>query len=348
MWAQRPWSRSSSTNDDVALAASVRRYAASMTKPSITPQRWTPPPVIAHEPTPIDVVDVIEVGHGPEDVLVDHDGTILTGLDDGRVLRVDPATGLATVLTTLSGRPFGIERHPDGGYVVCSSIGLLRLAADGTHEVLADGFVFCNNAAVANDGTIWFTDSSTKFGTYEWRGDLIEHLPTGRLLRWKDGELTTIVEGLAFANGVALSSDEKTVYVAQTGCYCVDAVDVATGERTTFAPGLPGFPDNISRGEDGLIWVTIASPRDSALDFLLPRAPVLRKLVWNLPEFLQPQPQNTIHVRAYAADGTLVHDLTGTHPRFGMVTGVRQAGDRVWLGSLDSDTIAALRLPSTD
>lgn len=294
-------------------------------------------------------------GVGTEDVVVRPDGTVVTGVVDGRLLAIDPVTGAETLVADTGGRPLGIELHPAGGLVVCDAHrGLLHVADDGAVEVLADGFdgtpfVFCNNAAVAADGTIWFTDSSTTFGIEHWRGDLIEHGATGRLFRRApDGTLTVELDGLAFANGVALAADESFVVVAETGAYDLRRLWL-TGERAgtveAFGPVLPGFPDNIATGDDGLVWVTIASPRDAMLDRLLPRAPFLRRVVWALPQRFQPQPQRLIHVQAYAADGTLVHDIAGQHPDFGMPTGVRQSGGHVWMGSLELSTVAVLDLP---
>ena len=294
-------------------------------------------------------------GYGTEDVLVAPDGRVLTGVEDGRVLALDPDTGEESLLFETGGRPLGIEHHPDGGYVVCDSTrGLLRVTADLDVEVLADGFegrpfLFCNNAAVAADGTIWFTDSSTKFGFEHWRGDLIEHRPTGRLFRRDtDGTLTLLIDALAFANGVALAADESFVVVAETAAYGLRRLWL-TGERAgtvePFGATLPGFPDNISTGEDGLVWVAIASPRDSTLDLLLPRAPWLRKVVWRLPERLQPQAKAVIRVQALDADGTVVHDIAGEHPRFGKPTGLRQVGAHLWMGSFEQTTVARCTLP---
>jgi sugar lactone lactonase YvrE len=296
-----------------------------MAKPSIDPVRWTPPrggePGTPSAPSAMRVYGTS--GYGTEDVLVDADGRVVTGVEDGRLLAIDPATGAETQVATTGGRPLGIEHHPHGGYVVCDSTrGLLRVE-DGSVSVLSDRhggrpFLFCNNAAVASDGTIWFTDSSTKFGFEHWRGDLIEHRPTGRLLRRDpDGTLTVVLDHLAFANGVALAQDESFVVVAETAGYGLRRVWLK-GERTgaveTFGTVIPGFPDNISTGEDGNIWVAIASSRDAALDWLLPRAPRLRKAVWALPQRLQPQAKNII-------------------------------GRDVWLGSFEQTTIARLTLP---
>jgi sugar lactone lactonase YvrE len=328
-----------------------------MSRPSIDPARWTPPvPTEAREPVSPPGLRVVETsGYGTEDVLVRADGHVLTGVDDGRILAIDPATGFETQVADTEGRPLGLEHHPGGGYVVCDAHrGLLRLADDGTTEVLVESFdgellLFCNNAAVAADGTIYFTDSSTKFSIEHWKADLIEHRPTGRLFRRDpDGAVTLLLAGLAFANGVALAPDESFVVVAETGAYCLRRVWL-TGERAghdePFGPTLPGFPDNISTGDDGTIWVTVASPRDAALDALLPRAPWLRRLVWRLPDRLQPQPQPVIRVQSYTPDGVLVHDVAGRHEGFGMPTGVRQVGRQVWMGSLERTSIAVFDLP---
>ena len=78
--------------------------------------------------------------------------------------------------------------------------------------------VFCNNAAVAANGDIWFSDSSTVHPIERWKADLVENTETGRLLRRRaDGTVEVHVDGLAFANGVALAADESYVCVAETG-----------------------------------------------------------------------------------------------------------------------------------
>ena len=328
-----------------------------MTKPSVKPARWNPPaPAASGRPTePANLRVFSTSGYGAEDVLVRADGHVLTGVEDGRLLAIDPATGAESVMAHTHGRPLGIEHHPAGGYVVCDSTrGLLHVGDDGGVAVLADSFegarfVFCNNAGVAADGTIYFTDSSTKFGFEHWRGDLLEHRPTGRLFRRDpDGTLTVLADGLAFANGVALAADESFVVVAETASYALRRVWL-TGERAgtvePFGPTLRGFPDNISTGEDGNIWIAIASPRDRTLDVLLPRAPWIRSVVWTLPQRLQPQPKSVIHIQAYAPDGMLVHDIAGAHDRFGKPTGVRQVGREVWMGSFEQTTIAVFDLP---
>ena len=105
---------------------------------------------------------------------------------------------------------------------------------------------------------------------------------------------------------------------------------------------LPGYPDNIARGSDGLIWVTIASPKDPVVE-RLQRGPLwIRRRVTKIPQRLQPAPKRTVRVQAYDNDGTLVHDLTADATHFHMATGVREHEGRVWMGSLHEPAIAVL------
>lgn len=335
-----------------------------MKRPAIRPMRWTPPPApirVRHHaslpPMPSLTIHLLP-GHGPEDVVVDEEGRIITGVDDGRVLRLSADGRIVETVADTGGRPLGIELCADGTLVVCDTTrGLLRVdPVNGNVTSLTSmgagvSLRFCNNAAVANDGAVYFSDSSLRFGIEQWRADLVEHSETGRLLRCDpDGSTELLAEGLSFANGVALSADESWVAVAETGAYRITRVwlrGARKGEQEILVDNLPGFPDNISRGSDGLIWVALASPRDPVLDRLLPRAPVLRRVAWALPQRLQPQPRRTVWVQAYQEDGSLVHDLQCTHPRFHLVTGVRERAGTVYLGSLVGRSVATFQLPST-
>jgi sugar lactone lactonase YvrE len=324
-------------------------------KSSIEPVRWTPPPA-APERHPEELVAAVVAlpGQGPEDVLIDEDGNVLTGLFDGRILRISADRRTITTLADTGGRPLGLEWMPDGKLLVCDARrGLLTMDQDGTIESLLseiDGrpLKFCNNADVAPDGTIYFSDSSTRFGIDEWMADLLEHSATGSLYRrTPDGELTVLASGRAFPNGVALSSDGNALFFAETACYGLYRLDLteedAEPERVALVPGLP---DNISRGSDGLIWVAVGSPRNALLDFLLDKPPVLRKLVWALPEALQPKPADVIEIQAYDDEGRLVHDLRGRHPDFRMPTGVRERDGKVWLSSIGTTYLAVFDKPA--
>src|SRR3954452_208443 len=161
-------------------------------------------------------------GHAAEDVLVDAEGWVLTGTDDGSVFRVRPDGARIDRVGHTGGRPLGLELLPDGRVLVCDAThGLLALdTATGRTEVLADlvhgqRIKVCNNAAVHSSGDIYFSDSSRVHPLERWRADLTENTRTGRLLvRRVDGSVEVVLDGLGFANGVALSADESYVAVA--------------------------------------------------------------------------------------------------------------------------------------
>jgi len=292
---------------------------------------------------PATIVDL--PGAGPEDVLFDAEGRIFAGLNDGRIIRVDPTTRAIDVVANTESRPLGLEWLPDGGLLICDAHrGVLRadISTGAIDELVTsiDGrhMVFCNNAAVAADGTVYFSDSSRKFPIEHYKGELLEHSGSGRLLRrTPDGSVDTVLDGLQFSNGVALAPDASWVVVAETGSYSLTKVWL-TGERAgstdVIVPNLPAFPDNISTGSDGLIWVALPSPRDPLLDRLHSLPPVLRRIVWAMPEALQPGLKKTIWVMAFTPDGAEVHDFQQPGDTLHSVTGVREQNGRVAMGSL--------------
>lgn len=293
-------------------------------------------------------------GVGAEDVVVDPHGKVWTGTEDGNVFRLDPDSGNIERVGTTEGRPLGIEVYGDRMLIADAHQGLLVMDGQGrvetlVHEVEGREMVFCNNAAVASNGDIWFSDSSTEHPIEEWKADFVRNTQTGRLLcRRRDGSVEVVLDGLAFANGVALAQDESWVAVAETGRRTVVRQWLTgghAGRREYLVSDLPGYPDNIALGSDGLVWVTIASPVDPLVEFLQQRAPLaVRKAVTRIPEALQPKPKRTARVQAYDADGTLVHDIDADATGYHMVTGVREHDGRVWLGSLVEPAVAVVEL----
>jgi sugar lactone lactonase YvrE len=322
-------------------------------KPPIQPAFWTPPATrrtkLPKLRAPLRRLALPARG---EDVAVDAQGRLICGLVDGRVVRLDERGSLEQLADT-GGRPLGIELHGEAVIVCDARRGLLRIDLQ-TREltVLVDarehGLAFCNNAAVARDGTIYFTDSSRQVGIDHWRGELLAHSGTGRLFkRTPDGALSVVVDGLEFANGVALAADESFLAIAETSAYRVRKLWLKgplAGSQDALIEGLPGFPDNLSGDAAGNIWIAIPSPRNALLDFLLPLPGVLRQAVWALPEPMQPGPERSLRVLAVDADGNVVRDIAGKTSAFHMVTGVRVHGRTLYLASLEEAALAAITL----
>jgi sugar lactone lactonase YvrE len=296
-------------------------------------------------------------GSGTEDVLVDAEGWVYTGTADGAVFRVHPDGRRIDRVGHTGGRPLGLELLPDGRVLVCDAHrGLLALAPDtGKVEVLADlvqghRMVFCNNAAVHSSGDIYFSDSSRIYGIERWKADIVENTKSGRLMRrTADGGIDVLVDGLRFANGVALSADESYVAVAETAGRTVVRHWLAgerAGQTDHLLDDLPGYPDNIARGSDGLIWVTIPSSTDPVVERLMNGPMLLRRAAWRLPQKIQPKPKRMVRVMAFDDSGQTVHDRSFDASNYHLVTGVREHDGRVWLGSLEESAIAFFDLTS--
>jgi sugar lactone lactonase YvrE len=292
---------------------------------------------------------------GAEDVVVADSGLVYTGTEDGSVFSVRPDGSRVELVGHTGGRPLGLELLPDGRLLVADARqGLLAMdVGSGAVEHLVDTvngrrMVFCNNAAVAANGDIWFSDSSTHYGIDQWKDDFVQDTRTGRLFcRRADGTVEKHLDGLAFANGVALAADESYVAVAETGARTVVRLWLTgerAGQRELLCQDLPGYPDNIARGSDGLIWVTIASPRDPVVEALRHAPMALRKAVTRIPEALQPKPKRTVRVMAFDDAGEVVHDISGDASGYHMVTGVREHDGRLWLGSLHEPAVGMISL----
>lgn len=330
----------------------------STSKPPVDPVRWQPPPVDPlPEFPPADLTVVPVPGHAPEDVVVDADGKIWTGVDDGRIVRITP-DGQTAVVADTGGRPLGLAVARDGRLLVCDSPrGLLAMDTDsGKVETLVeevDGrrLQFCSNVIEMPDGTIFFTESTSAFSYAHFKGAVLEARPRGSLFRRDpDGTVLTVVPGLYFANGVTLTADASALVFVETMGRRIAKYWLTgpkAGSVTTLVANLPGHPDNISTGADGRIWVAMVSPVNAAAEWLAPRWPALRKLLWRLPDRLQPQIKPEVWAVAFDPDsGEAVAGLHTEHPSFGMVTGLVEADGRLWMGCIGSPAVAHCPIPA--
>ena len=119
---------------------------------------------------------------------------------------------------------------------------------------------------------------------------------------------TTLLKGLSFANGVAVSHDQNYVLVNETGEYRIIRFWITgpkKGKTEPLIEALPGFPDNISTGLDGRYWVALISPRNNLVDNLADK-PFLRKMVQRMPAFLRPKAVSYGHIIAVDGKGKVL------------------------------------------
>ena len=127
--------------------------------------------------------------------------------------------------TRTTGRPAaprfganGIAVDPQGRVVYAAEAdrAVVRLEKDGTRTVLAERYDgkrlnSPNDLVIRSDGAVYFTDPSGGNRFADW--DLKKELPYQGVFLLKDGKLQLVVQDLERPNGIALSPDEKFLYV---------------------------------------------------------------------------------------------------------------------------------------
>jgi sugar lactone lactonase YvrE len=237
------------------------------------------------------------------------DGVVLP---DGRLLVADQVQGLRLLLPDGSSRPFGnlaaagyqhdpprvvggangVALEPSGGHALVTDVyrgGIYRIdIARETSELIYQHRYGVNAARAGRSGGIWFTQSTQnnpERGEEElWRavdsaiadGGLLYLAPPG-----PGGEraAVSLVEGLFFANGIALDEDAGYLYLAGTlgGRVSRYRLDVAAGRVSDPQVVLEILgPDNIELDRHGRLW--IAAPLRSEIVVFDPATDVARSV----------------------------------------------------------------------
>jgi gluconolactonase len=169
----------------------------------------------------------------------------------------------------------GLTLDPQGKLVLCQhgDRRVARLNDDGkTFTTVVDKyqgkrFNSPNDLVYARSGNLYFTDPP--YGLEKQNDDPKKELDfNGVYLLRKDGELVLLTKEFTFPNGVALSPDEKKLYVAQSDpkTAILKVFDVkgdgtiANGrvlfDATSLVEGRKGLPDGLKTDAKGNVWMT--------------------------------------------------------------------------------------------
>jgi len=295
---------------------------------------------------------------GPEDATLGKDGRVYVTVNGGKIIRIQNRG--VTEFADTGGRPLGIETDSDGTLVVANAIdGIQRIGQDGSVVTLLDSIdgralVNANNLGIGPDGVIYFSQSSTKFTTSGFGGsyqasllDIMEHGGHGNVFAFDpdSGEVSRLMTGLNYANGVAVSKGGQFLLVAETGHYRISKYWLdgeRRGQTEIILDNLPGFPDNIRRGHRGRFWVGFAAPRNELLDKLSDN-PLVRKIVQRLPAAMRPKAEPFSHVIAINADGQVLMNLHDPSARFPTLTGVLETRENLYLTSLFGGSLPRIK-----
>jgi gluconolactonase len=121
---------------------------------------------------------------------------------------------------------------------------------------------------LGRDGSIWFTDPP--YGLAGLNDSPVKEQPVNGVYRLEpDGEVTLAVADMTFPNGILLSPDGQTLYVANSDpeqavvlAFTLD-VDGAVVDRQIFTdmtplvgPDAPGLPDGMAIDKAGNLFIT--------------------------------------------------------------------------------------------
>lgn len=220
------------------------------------------------------------------------------GADKGKIMRFDPKTGQTTVFAEDSHKSNGLTFDSDGTLIAAEGAdeggrAIVRWdVKTGKRTVIADRyngkrFNAPNDLTTDTQGRIYFSDP--KYLGAETRE--LEHRAVYRVNR--DGSVVEVTHDVEKPNGVALSTDMRTLYVADhnNGTDRIgseEAKDAKPGAMKIYAfplgpDGLPNGPKKVLQdygtepGCDGMcvdnvgnIYLTLRSPKRSGIQVLNP------------------------------------------------------------------------------
>ncbi|CAL5028837.1 unnamed protein product [Urochloa decumbens] len=299
--------------------------------------------------------------NGPEDVYVDAaaGGVVYTATRDGWQHRMNPYNRSWERWRFVGGTGLlGIAKCADGSMLICDAHnkGLLRVGEEAVtllaaSEVEGSTINLPDAVVEASDGTVYFSDASTRFGFDTWFLDFIESRPTGRLLKYdpRTGETSVMLDHLGFANGVALPLDEAFVVVCESArfrCMKVWLKGEKAGQSETFIDNLPGCPDNIRLGSDGYFWIALVQLRSPWLD-LITRWSLTKRVLASFPTLLEWSKATTkgAMVAQVSEDGNIIRALDDSEGKvINFVTSVMEHNGDIFLGSPKANFVGKLSL----
>ena len=268
-----------------------------------------------------DIVD------GPEAIAFDDEGKMYTANEDGRIIVLSRDGTDPYDFAQTEGRPLGLKFDLQGNLIVADAYeGLLSIDTTGEIAILSTEcdslpFLLTDDLDISSDGIIYFSDASS-VNNLENNGDDWGE-PNGRLLAYdpQTNETSLLLDGLYFANGVALAPDESYVLVNESSLGRVRRYWLAgpnTGETEVFSYiygniGWEGWvlPDNITYNDEGIFWVATYFGPVVGID----------------------------------TTGQIVYELNFDFNSFSENTSVIQYNDSLYLGTLHDSYIGVIPLP---
>jgi ribose transport system permease protein len=306
---------------------------------------------------------------GPEDCVVDDAERVYCGDRRGWIWRIS-GEGYrdAQIFARTGGTPLGHVWDQHGNLVVCvGGIGVARIDPTGDLEWIAThakrrrfqlhddtAIRFADDLDVAPDGSIYFSDASSRISAGNLLQMAAEYRPDGRVLRIDpDGSVDTVATSFASANGICTSHDGQSILIASTLFFRVDRLWISGPKQGQIEPvieNMPALPDNINRASDGNYWMSFTALRTPFLDIFLRHPEYRRAMTKQLPldEWVLPQ-QNLSCVAKFTEAGDIIKIMwDSTASKHPLVTSMSEHRGWLYIGGLQNNRVGRVRLDPSE
>uniref|UniRef100_K3ZIZ1 Strictosidine synthase conserved region domain-containing protein n=1 Tax=Setaria italica TaxID=4555 RepID=K3ZIZ1_SETIT len=321
---------------------------------------------------------------GPESIVFDKTGEgPYTSVSDGRVLRwlaeerrwVEHSCSAPELCRGSQdpgrehecGRPLGLKFNNETGelYVADAYHGLRVVGPDDhvSRPLVPEWqgsrpFSFANGIEIDYEtGAIYFTETSTRFQRREFLNIVISGDNTGRLLKYdpKSNQVEVLVDGLSFANGLAMSKDGTYLLLVETTTGKILRYWIKTQKASILEEvvQLPWFPDNIKMSPRGGFWVGLHAKRGKIAEWSI-SYPWVRRLILKLPmrhvqraSWLLNQLGRQVIALRLSEDGKTIEAVSvhgAIQKVFKSVSEVEERNGSLWIGSVMSPFLGVYRL----
>ncbi|MCW5983363.1 MAG: SMP-30/gluconolactonase/LRE family protein [Bryobacteraceae bacterium] len=205
---------------------------------------------------PIDRFSIFADGlDHPECCAFARDGSLWAGGEAGQIYRID-AEGNVAQVANLGRFCGGLAFSPSDELFACvPGLGVVQVARSGESKVFRDAAagreLICPNFPVFDRaGNLYLSDSG------DWKGR------NGRLVRiGADGRDIELISSFGYANGLALTADEKYLFIVESDSDAVfrlqlDGNGAAAGEPELYCGPIGHVPDGLNLDIDGNLYVT--------------------------------------------------------------------------------------------
>jgi gluconolactonase len=192
----------------------------------------------------------------PEDLAFDSEGVLWAGGELGQVYRI-PEIGQVEVLTSVGGFCLGLAFSAADELYICNAklACVIKVQKNGKSNLFADSaeghkLKLPNYGVFDSSGNLFVSDSG------DWAKS------SGCIVRFDSrGHGKVFLDGpQPFPNGLALSADERFLFVAQSHTDDVLQVEIrrdgSAGDREVYATGLERIPDGLAFDVAGNLYVS--------------------------------------------------------------------------------------------